>query len=135
MTSILGTGDDTRTWGPPFQNNESVYFMSINRNKKVLPFIFVTMLYKSLQGNLFNTLTAIINEGPVKSYFLMKVIEPKHQSYFYYMVLEFLLCYSYLSDSTSHTSIFAQFLFVRCYFANIFDCKEYVLIIRFKTGW
>ncbi len=27
-------GDDTRAWGPPFQDGESVYFLSINRNKK-----------------------------------------------------------------------------------------------------
>ncbi|XP_008111073.2 succinate--hydroxymethylglutarate CoA-transferase isoform X2 [Anolis carolinensis] len=29
-----GTGDDTRSWGPPFVGNESVYFLSVNRNKK-----------------------------------------------------------------------------------------------------
>ncbi|XP_065068810.1 succinate--hydroxymethylglutarate CoA-transferase-like isoform X1 [Rhopilema esculentum] len=29
-----GSGDDTRAWGPPFQGNESIYFMSVNRNKK-----------------------------------------------------------------------------------------------------
>jgi len=29
-----GSGDDTRTWGPPFMKSESVYFMSVNRNKK-----------------------------------------------------------------------------------------------------
>ncbi|XP_037829089.1 succinate--hydroxymethylglutarate CoA-transferase isoform X2 [Kryptolebias marmoratus] len=29
-----GGGDDTRTWGPPFVGSESVYFLSINRNKK-----------------------------------------------------------------------------------------------------
>jgi crotonobetainyl-CoA:carnitine CoA-transferase CaiB-like acyl-CoA transferase len=27
-------GDDTRSWGPPFINGESAYFLSINRNKK-----------------------------------------------------------------------------------------------------
>lgn len=27
-------GDDTRAWGPPFMGGESVYFMSINRNKR-----------------------------------------------------------------------------------------------------
>ncbi|GFT44827.1 succinate--hydroxymethylglutarate CoA-transferase [Nephila pilipes] len=27
-------GDETRNWGPPFINNESAYFISINRNKK-----------------------------------------------------------------------------------------------------
>ncbi|XP_015258515.1 PREDICTED: succinate--hydroxymethylglutarate CoA-transferase [Cyprinodon variegatus] len=30
-----GGGDDTRAWGPPFVASESVYFLSINRNKKV----------------------------------------------------------------------------------------------------
>lgn len=29
-----GTGDDSRSWGPPFVEGESAYFMSINRNKK-----------------------------------------------------------------------------------------------------
>ena len=29
-----GRGDDTRAWGPPFQNGESSYFLSINRNKE-----------------------------------------------------------------------------------------------------
>ncbi|MEQ2170144.1 hypothetical protein GOODEAATRI_032330, partial [Goodea atripinnis] len=29
-----GGGDDTRAWGPPFVSSESVYFLSINRNKK-----------------------------------------------------------------------------------------------------
>ncbi|XP_005147035.3 succinate--hydroxymethylglutarate CoA-transferase isoform X1 [Melopsittacus undulatus] len=29
-----GAGDDTRAWGPPFIGAESVYFLSVNRNKK-----------------------------------------------------------------------------------------------------
>ncbi|MFT7586888.1 MAG: crotonobetainyl-CoA:carnitine CoA-transferase CaiB-like acyl-CoA transferase, partial [Cellvibrionaceae bacterium] len=29
-----GTGDDTRKWGPPFIEDESAYFLSINRNKR-----------------------------------------------------------------------------------------------------
>lgn len=29
-----GSGDDTRGWGPPFVGTESVYFLSVNRNKK-----------------------------------------------------------------------------------------------------
>ena len=35
-----GKGDDTRGWGPPFQNGESSYFMSINRNKESLTLNF-----------------------------------------------------------------------------------------------
>ena len=29
-----GRGDDTRAWGPPFIEQESVYFLSVNRNKR-----------------------------------------------------------------------------------------------------
>src|SRR5436190_8204320 len=29
-----GSGDDTRTWGPPFVDAEAAYFLSINRNKR-----------------------------------------------------------------------------------------------------
>ncbi|KAE8597085.1 hypothetical protein XENTR_v10016348 [Xenopus tropicalis] len=29
-----GSGDDTRSWGPPFVGSESAYFLSVNRNKK-----------------------------------------------------------------------------------------------------
>ena len=28
------SGDESRTYGPPFVNGESAYFLSINRNKK-----------------------------------------------------------------------------------------------------
>ena len=31
-----GTGDDTRTWGPPFVGGEAAYFLGINRNKRSL---------------------------------------------------------------------------------------------------
>jgi crotonobetainyl-CoA:carnitine CoA-transferase CaiB-like acyl-CoA transferase len=30
------TGDDTRSWGPPFAGGESAYFLCVNRNKKSL---------------------------------------------------------------------------------------------------
>lgn len=30
-----GVGDDTRGWGPPFAGDQSCYYLSVNRNKKV----------------------------------------------------------------------------------------------------
>jgi len=33
-------GDDTRAWGPPFVDGESVYFLSVNRNKESLTLDF-----------------------------------------------------------------------------------------------
>src|SRR5919109_4411502 len=30
------TGDDTRTWGPPFLAGDAVYFLGVNRNKRSL---------------------------------------------------------------------------------------------------
>lgn len=33
-------GDDTRAWGPPFVTGESVYFLSVNRNKESLTLDF-----------------------------------------------------------------------------------------------
>ena len=40
-----GKGDDTRGWGPPFQNGESSYFLSVNRNKESL-----TLNFKQPEG-------------------------------------------------------------------------------------
>ena len=38
-------GDDTRSWGPPFQGGESAYFMCANRNKRS-----ITLNLKSARG-------------------------------------------------------------------------------------
>lgn len=35
VVCLIDTGDETRAWGPPFVAGESVYFLSVNRNKKV----------------------------------------------------------------------------------------------------
>jgi glutaryl-CoA transferase len=40
-----GTGDQSRTWGPPFAGTESTYFLSANRNKRSL-----TLDLNSVQG-------------------------------------------------------------------------------------
>jgi formyl-CoA transferase/CoA:oxalate CoA-transferase len=40
-------GDDTRAWGPPFQDGESAYYLSINRNKES-----VALDFKAPEGRL-----------------------------------------------------------------------------------
>ena len=40
-----GRGDDTRSWGPPFANDQAAYFLGINRNKQS-----ITLNLKSTEG-------------------------------------------------------------------------------------
>jgi crotonobetainyl-CoA:carnitine CoA-transferase CaiB-like acyl-CoA transferase len=51
-------GDDTRAWGPPFVNGESVYFLSVNRNKESL-----TLDFKQPEGR--RLLDALIDRADV----------------------------------------------------------------------
>jgi formyl-CoA transferase/CoA:oxalate CoA-transferase len=53
-----GTGDDSRSWGPPFVEGESAYFMSINRNKKS-----ITLNMKSKESN--EIVTKLIKQSDV----------------------------------------------------------------------
>jgi len=41
----LGTGDQSRTWGPPFVGGESAYFLAANRNKRS-----ITLNYDDARG-------------------------------------------------------------------------------------
>ncbi len=60
-----GVGDETRSWGPPFQNEESVYFFAVNRNKKS-----VTVNMKHPDGQ------AIIRELAKRSDVLIENFKP-----------------------------------------------------------
>jgi len=60
-----GSGDDSRTWGPPFKNGESVYFFCINRNKKS-----ITVDMKDPRGK------AIIRELAKRSDVLLENFKP-----------------------------------------------------------
>ena len=55
---LPGQGDDTRTFGPPFVEGESAYFLSINRNKKSL-----TLNLRSDKGK--EVLTKLIERSDV----------------------------------------------------------------------
>ena len=60
-----GVGDDSRTWGPPFMQGESVYFFCINRNKKS-----ITVDMKDPRGK------AIIRELAKRSDVLLENFKP-----------------------------------------------------------
>jgi crotonobetainyl-CoA:carnitine CoA-transferase CaiB-like acyl-CoA transferase len=60
-----GAGDDSRTWGPPFKEGESVYFFCINRNKKS-----ITVDMKDSRGK------AIIRELAKRSDVLLENFKP-----------------------------------------------------------
>jgi crotonobetainyl-CoA:carnitine CoA-transferase CaiB-like acyl-CoA transferase len=55
---VPATGDDSRTWGPPFVEGESTYFLSANRNKES-----VTADLKSDEGREF--LTRLVRRADV----------------------------------------------------------------------
>jgi succinate--hydroxymethylglutarate CoA-transferase len=52
------TGDDTRSWGPPFSAGESAYFLGVNRNKRSL-----TLNLSSQQGQ--KILSALLSSADV----------------------------------------------------------------------
>lgn len=54
----LGTGDDAREWGPPFIDGESLWYVSVNRNKRS-----VTLDYAKPRGR--DVLAALIKASDV----------------------------------------------------------------------
>lgn len=51
-----GTGDQSRTWGPPFIGSESTYYLAVNRNKRSLTLNIThptgrDLLYKLIDGS------------------------------------------------------------------------------------
>ena len=53
-----GRGDDTRYWGPPFLDGDSLWFLSVNRNKQS-----VTLDYSQERG--YAVLLALLRECDV----------------------------------------------------------------------
>ncbi|XP_032298437.1 succinate--hydroxymethylglutarate CoA-transferase isoform X3 [Coturnix japonica] len=65
-----GTGDDTRAWGPPFVGTESVYFLSVNRNKKS-----IAINMKSSRGAKLIRELAAVSDVFVENYIPGKLAE------------------------------------------------------------
>lgn len=57
-----GAGDDTRAWGPPFDNRgESAYYLSINRNKKSVAADLGTATDRALIERLIENADAVVD--------------------------------------------------------------------------
>ncbi|XP_075274700.1 succinyl-CoA:glutarate CoA-transferase isoform X3 [Opisthocomus hoazin] len=65
-----GAGDDTRAWGPPFAGTESVYFLSVNRNKKS-----IAINMKDLKGAKLIRELAAVSDVFVENYIPGKLAE------------------------------------------------------------
>lgn len=56
----IGVGDDSRAWGPPFLKGESLWFLSVNRNKKSLTLNYSNDLGKSVLYDLVRQADVVI---------------------------------------------------------------------------
>ncbi|NXY47183.1 SUCHY transferase, partial [Ceuthmochares aereus] len=65
-----GAGDDTRVWGPPFAGTESVYFLSVNRNKKS-----IAINMKDSEGAKLIRELAVVSDVFVENYIPGKLAE------------------------------------------------------------
>jgi crotonobetainyl-CoA:carnitine CoA-transferase CaiB-like acyl-CoA transferase len=56
-----GSGDDTRTWGPPFASGEAAYFLGANRNKRSITLNAATAEGRKLLGALIAKADVVID--------------------------------------------------------------------------
>lgn len=60
-----GLGDDARAWGPPFLRGESLWFLSVNRNKKSLSFDYASAEGRAVLHDLIRCSDiVVINQPP-----------------------------------------------------------------------
>jgi crotonobetainyl-CoA:carnitine CoA-transferase CaiB-like acyl-CoA transferase len=56
-----GSGDDTRTWGPPFVGGEAAYFLGVNRNKRSLTLNMATPAGQAVLQSLLKRADVLID--------------------------------------------------------------------------
>lgn len=62
-----GTGDQSRGWGPPFQNGESTYFLGTNRNKRSLTLDLKQKSARDVLHRLIDTADVLVHNVPRQS--------------------------------------------------------------------
>src|SRR6266542_3904371 len=53
-------GDETRTWGPPFVDGESTYYLAINRNKRSIALDLATARGQEVVRRLVSTSDVVV---------------------------------------------------------------------------
>lgn len=61
-----GTGDDARAWGPPFLDGESLWFLSVNRNKQSVALDYATPEGAKLLKDLADRCDVILINQPAR---------------------------------------------------------------------
>jgi formyl-CoA transferase len=56
----VGSGDDTRGWGPPFAGGESAYFLGVNRNKRSLTLDLASTEGQAILAGLIGTSDVLV---------------------------------------------------------------------------
>jgi succinate---hydroxymethylglutarate CoA-transferase len=56
----VGTGDDTRSWGPPFIGGESAYFLGVNRNKRSITLNAASIPGRDILARLIRTSDVLV---------------------------------------------------------------------------
>lgn len=59
-----GLGDDARSWGPPFLRGESLWFLSVNRNKKSLSFDYTSAEGRAVLHDLVRQSDVVVVNQP-----------------------------------------------------------------------
>ena len=62
-----GYGDDCRAWGPPFLAGESLWYMSVNRNKHGVTLDFTTREGREILHDLVRRSDAVLVSLPIRS--------------------------------------------------------------------
>src|SRR5450755_4133188 len=72
-----GTGDQTRTWGPPFVGTESAYFLATNRNKRSITLNYDTPRDAEILQRLLSTADVFITNQTSLASLRKRVIDPQ----------------------------------------------------------
>lgn len=60
----LGSGDDARAWGPPFIDDESLWFLAVNRNKRSVALDYTTLKGRAALAAIIKACDVVVVNQP-----------------------------------------------------------------------